>query len=53
MSDAVERALTDCGDGSDDLAKLELVENGGFTGGIQTDHQDAHLLLAEEAGEQL
>jgi len=46
-------ALTDGGDGGDNLAKLELVENGGFTGSIQTDHKDAHLLLAEEAREQL
>lgn len=45
--------LTDGGDGGDDLTQLELVKNGGFTGGIQSDHQDAHLLLGEEAREQL
>lgn len=39
----------DSGDSSDDLAKLELVENGGLTSGVKTDHEDAHLLLAEEA----
>eukprot|EP00959_Pyramimonas_sp_CCMP1952_P079917 1670970-Pyramimonas_sp.AAC.1 len=27
---------TDCGDGGNDLAKLELVEDGGLTGGIET-----------------
>lgn len=37
---------TDGGDGGDDLTKLELVEDGGFTGGIETDHQNSHLLLA-------
>jgi len=36
------------GDGGDDLAKLELVEDRGLTGGIETNHQDAHLLLAGE-----
>lgn len=37
---------TDGGDGGDNLSKLELVEDGGFTGGIETDHQNSHLLLA-------
>ena len=44
---------TDSGNGGDDLTKLKLVEDGGFTGGIQADHEDAHLLLAEEVREQL
>ena len=35
--------------GCDDLSELELVEDGGLTGGIETDHEDAHLLLADEA----
>lgn len=37
---------TDGGDGGDDLTKLQLVKDGGFTGGIETDHQNSHLLLA-------
>jgi hypothetical protein len=47
---AVERkeSLTDGGDGGDDLSKLELVEDGGLSGGVKSDHEDAHLLLAEE-----
>ena len=49
----VEEGLTDGGDGSDDLAELELVEDGGLTGGIKPDHEDPHLLLGEEAAEQL
>ena len=32
----VAAARTDGGDGGDDLAKLELVEDGGLTGGIET-----------------
>jgi len=42
----------DGGDGGDDLAEFELVKNGGLTGGVQTDHQDAHLLLPEESSEE-
>ena len=49
----VEEGLTDGGDGGDDLAELELVEDGGLTGGIKPDHEDPHLLLGEEAAEQL
>lgn len=33
--------LTDGGDGGDNLAELELVEDGGLTGGVETDHKDA------------
>ena len=40
-------------DGGDNLAKLELVEDGGLTGGVETDHQNAHILLAEELAEEL
>lgn len=40
---------TDGGDGGDDLAQLEFVENGGFPGCVQAHHQDPHLLLPEEA----
>ncbi len=39
----------DSGDSGDDLTKLELVEDSGLTGGIEADHEDAHLLLADEA----
>ena len=45
--------LTDGGDGGDDLAELELVEDGGFTGGVEADHEDPHLLLGEEPAEEL
>ena len=44
--------LTDGWDGGDDFAEFELVEDGGFTGCVESDHQDPHLLLAEEAFEQ-
>jgi len=40
---------TDSGDSGNNLSELELVENGGFTSSIQSDHEDSHLLLAEEA----
>jgi len=43
----------DGGNGGDDLAQLELVQHGGLAGGVQADHQDAHLLLAEQRVEQL
>ena len=49
----VENTLTDSRNSSDNFAKLELVKNGGFTGSIETDHQDPHLLLAEEIPEQV
>jgi len=32
----LKNELTDGGNGGDDLTKLELVENGGLTGGIET-----------------
>lgn len=38
--------LTDCRNGGDDFTELELVQDGGLTGGVKTDHQDAHLLAA-------
>ncbi len=44
---------TDCGDGGDDFTQLQLVEDGGLPGRIETDHQNAHLLLAPQAIEQL
>ena len=44
---------TDCWDGGDDLAELQLVEDGGLAGSVQADHQNTHLLLAPEAIEEL
>ena len=44
---------TDCWDGGDDLTELQLVENGGLSGGIETNHQNTHLLLTPEPVEQL
>ena len=44
---------TDGGDSGDDLAELELVEDGGLTGCIEPDHENPHLFLREEAAEQL
>ena len=43
---------SDGGDGGDALAELQLVQDGGLTGGIETDHKDADLLLAEEGLEE-
>ena len=34
--------------GGDDLAEFKLVEDRGFPGRVQPDHQDAHLLLPEQ-----
>ena len=45
-------SITDGWDGGDDLSQLELVEDGGLSGGVQPHHEDPHLLLAEEALEQ-
>ena len=42
------RVLTYGGDGGDNLPKLELVENSRLSGSVEPDHQDPHLLLAEE-----
>lgn len=38
--------LTNRGNSGDDFTELELVQNGGLTGGVKTDHQNAHLLAA-------
>jgi hypothetical protein len=53
QSRTVGKRLTNGGDGGDDLAELELIEDGGLTGGIEPDHENPHLLLGEEAAEQL
>jgi len=39
---------TNGGDGRDDFAELQLVENGGLSGGVKTNHQNTHLLLPPE-----
>ena len=39
--------LTDGLDSRDDLAEFEIVEDGGLTGGIETNHEDAYFILAE------
>lgn len=44
---------TNGGNGGDDLTELKLVENRGLTGGIESDHENSHLLFAKEAREQL
>lgn len=44
---------TDGGNGGDNLTKLQLVEDGGFTGGIETDHENSHLLLPPQLVKQL
>ena len=43
---------TDGGDGGHDLTQLELVQNCGLSSCVKSDHQNAHLLLAEEALEE-
>lgn len=40
-------------DGRDDFTELELVEDGGLSGGVQTDHQNSHLLLPPQLVEYL
>jgi len=37
--------LTNSRDGGDNFSKLELVENGGLTSRIETNHQNSHFLL--------
>jgi len=34
------------GDGCDDFAQLQLIQNCGLSGSVQANHQDAHLLLS-------
>jgi len=43
----------DCGDCCDDLTELQLVQDCGLTGGVETDHEDPHVLLAEQTAENL
>jgi len=53
MTQDADERRTYGGDGGDDLAELELVEDGGLTSRVETNHEDPHLLLGEEAAEQL
>uniref|UniRef100_A0A6B0UME6 Putative secreted protein n=1 Tax=Ixodes ricinus TaxID=34613 RepID=A0A6B0UME6_IXORI len=39
--------------GGDRLAQLELVQNGRFAGCVKTQHQNPHLLVAENFGQEL
>jgi len=39
---------SNCGDGCDDFTELQLVQNCGLSGSIQTNHQNSHLLLSPE-----
>jgi hypothetical protein len=48
-----EHFLTDGRNGGDDLPKLQLVQNSGLTSGVETYHENAHLLLGEEPLKQL
>lgn len=41
------------GDGGDRLAQLQFVEDGGLAGRVQAQHQDPHLLVAEDLGQHL
>jgi len=36
----------DCGNGGDDFAELELIQDRGLSGSVQANHQDAHFLLS-------
>jgi hypothetical protein len=35
-----------CGEDLHNLAELQLVQDGGLSGSIKTDHQDSHLFLS-------
>ena len=48
VESSTELELTNSRDGSNDLTKLELVENGGLSCGVESNHQDSHFLLSEE-----
>ena len=44
---------TNSGDGGDDLTELELVQNGGLTSSIKTNHENPHLLLGKKPAKKL
>lgn len=43
-----EHFLTDGRNGGDDLAEFELIKDGRLTGGVETDHENAHLSLGKQ-----
>lgn len=43
--------LTDSRDRGDDFPELELVQDGGLTGGIETYHQNSHFFLRKKLAE--
>lgn len=43
----------DRGDRSDVLAQLELIEDGGLAGGVEAQHEQAHLLGSEDLAHHL
>ena len=43
--------LTNCWNGSDNFAKLQLVKNRRFPGSIKTNHENSHLFLAKKTRE--
>lgn len=49
----MERRHTNSRDGRDDFTELQLVEDSGLSGSVQTDHQDSHLLLPPQTVENL
>jgi len=44
--EGVGRRLTNCGDSGDDFTELQLIQNGGLSGSVETDHENSHLLLS-------
>jgi len=43
----------DGGDGGNDFTEFKLVKDGRLAGGVEADHQNPHLFLAEEGSKQL
>ena len=43
--------LTNCWNGSDNFAKLQLIKNRRFPGSIKTNHENSHLFLAKKTRE--
>lgn len=48
-----KKKLTNCRNCGDDLTKLELVQDGGLTSSIKTNHQNSHLFLGKKPAEKL
>jgi hypothetical protein len=46
-------SLTDSRDCRHNFSQLQLVQNRCFTSGIETDHENTHLLLGKQAGKKL